>query len=69
VPRMVSIAAAADHFGVSPQTFRRWISRGKITAHRIEPRLIRVDLEEIEAKIIHTVPTLLGTWPVPDAKE
>ena len=56
--KMVSIAAAADHYDVSRQTVRRWISSGKITAYRVQPRLIRVDLEEIEAKIIHTVPTV-----------
>ena len=58
--KMVSIAAAADHYGVSLQTVRRWISRRKITAYRVEPRLIRVDLDEIEAKIIHIVPTVKG---------
>jgi excisionase family DNA binding protein len=55
---MVSIAAAADHYGVSRQTVRRWIASGRITAHRLGPRLIRVDLDEIEAKIIHTVLTV-----------
>jgi excisionase family DNA binding protein len=55
--KMVSIAAAANHYGVSRQTVRRWIARGKIHAYRVEPRLIRVDLDEIEAKIIHIVPT------------
>jgi excisionase family DNA binding protein len=43
---------------VSRQTVRRWIASGRITAYRVEPRLIRIDLEEIEAKIIHTVPTV-----------
>ena len=56
--KMVSIAAAADHYGVSRQTVRRWIASGKITAYRVGPRLIRVDLEEIEARIIHAVPTV-----------
>ena len=56
--KMVSIAAAADHYDVSRQTVRRWISSGKIAAYRVEPPLIRVDLEETEAKIIHTVPTV-----------
>jgi excisionase family DNA binding protein len=56
--KMVSIATAADHYGVSRQTVRRWIASGKITAYRVEPRLIRIDFEEIEAKIIHTVPTV-----------
>jgi len=57
MPKMVSIAAAADHFDVLRQTVRRWIASGRITAYRVEPRMIRVDLDEIEAKIIHTVPT------------
>ena len=69
MPKMVSIAAAADHYGVSQQTVRRWIASGRITAHRVGPRLIRVDLEEIEAKIVHTVPTVLGTWSLPATKE
>jgi excisionase family DNA binding protein len=55
--KMVSIAAA-EHYDVSRQTVRRWIARGKIHAYRVEPRLIRVDLDEIEAEIIHTVPTV-----------
>ena len=56
--KMVSIAAAADHYGVSRQTVGRWIASGRITAYRVGPRLIRVDLDEIEAEIIHTVPTV-----------
>jgi hypothetical protein len=49
---------AAEHYDVSRQTVRRWNARGKIHAYRVEPRLIRVDLDEIEAEIIHTVPTV-----------
>jgi len=49
-----------DHYDLSRQTVRRWIASGKITAYRVGPRLIRVDLEEIEAKIIHAVPTVNG---------
>jgi excisionase family DNA binding protein len=58
--KMVSIAASADHYGVSQQTVRRWIASGKITAQRVGPRLIRIDLDEIESKIIHAVPTVNG---------
>jgi excisionase family DNA binding protein len=43
--KMVSIAVAAEHYDVSRQTVRRWIAQGKIHAYRVEPRLIRVDLE------------------------
>ena len=49
---------AADHY--EGQTVRRWIASGRITAYRVEPRLIRVDLDEVEAKIIHPVPTVNG---------
>lgn len=67
--KMVSVAAAAEHYEVSRQTVRRWIASGKITAHRVGPRLIRIDLEEIEAEIIHTRPTVLATRSVPGTKE
>ena len=40
--KMVSIGAAADYYDVSRQTVRRWIASGKITAYRVEPRLIRI---------------------------
>ena len=43
----VDIAAVADYAGVSPSTVRRWISSGLLTAHRVGPRLIRVDRESI----------------------
>jgi predicted site-specific integrase-resolvase len=43
---------------VSRQIVRRWIASGRITAYRVGSRMIRVDLDEIEAKIIHTVPTV-----------
>jgi hypothetical protein len=60
MPKMVSIAAAADHFDVSRQTVRRWLASGRSLPIGVEPRMIRVDLDEIEAKIIHTVPTVDG---------
>jgi hypothetical protein len=40
--------------GLVVATVCSWIATGKITAHRVGPRLIRVDLDEIETKIIHT---------------
>jgi hypothetical protein len=59
LPNTLSSTLAALWAGSqSRQTVRRWIANGKITAHRVGPRLIRVDLDEIESKIIHTVPTV-----------
>jgi excisionase family DNA binding protein len=45
----VSIAVAADEFDVHTCTIRRWIAAGRITAYRVGPRLIKVDLNELDA--------------------
>jgi hypothetical protein len=50
----IQLLAALVGSGLVVATVRSWIATGKITAHRVGPRLIRVDLDEIEAKIIHT---------------
>ncbi|WP_413247711.1 helix-turn-helix domain-containing protein [Rhodococcus sp. Z13] len=47
--RLVSVPQAAEEFGVSSRTVRRYISAGRITGYRFGPRMIRVDLNEIEA--------------------
>ena len=48
---LVSIPAAAEHLGVSIPTLRRYISQGHIRAYRMGKRLIRVDLNEIDASL------------------
>lgn len=50
-PRLGSLAAAADRMGVSPDTVRRMIDRGELTGYRLGKRLIRIDLDELEASI------------------
>jgi excisionase family DNA binding protein len=40
---------AADHLGVHPNTIDRWRTDGLITAYRAGPRLLRYDLNEIDA--------------------
>jgi excisionase family DNA binding protein len=47
--RFESIPKAAEYFGVGPKTIRRWIDEGRITGFRAGPRLIRVDLNELDA--------------------
>lgn len=47
--RLSSIHAAAEEYGVHHQTIRRWISAGRITGYRFGPRMIRVDLDELDA--------------------
>lgn len=47
--RWGSLALGADYIGVSEKTIRRMISSGLITGYRVGPRLIRVDLNELDA--------------------
>ncbi|MEB3023925.1 excisionase family DNA-binding protein [[Mycobacterium] crassicus] len=47
LPARPSIAEAAEHFGVSGMTVRRWIAAGRLSAHRVGPRLIRLDRDEL----------------------
>ncbi len=41
--------AAAERWSVSVQTIRRLISNGRIVGHRLNRRIIRVDLREVDA--------------------
>ncbi len=47
LPRHPSIQESAAYLGVDPKTIRRWISQGRITAHRIGPRLIRIERDSL----------------------
>jgi excisionase family DNA binding protein len=50
-PRYVSQQTAADYAGVSVATIRGWVASGLLTGYRMGPRLIRIDLSEIEAML------------------
>jgi excisionase family DNA binding protein len=39
----------ADYMGVSLRTVREWITQGSIPGYRINARVIRVDLNEVDA--------------------
>lgn len=47
--RLSSIQDAAEEYGVHHQTIRRYISAGRITGYRFGPRMLRVDLDELDA--------------------
>ena len=47
LPPLPSVKQAANYVGVDPQTVRRWISQGRLSAKRIGPRLIRLDRDEV----------------------
>ncbi|ACV79821.1 hypothetical protein Namu_3496 [Nakamurella multipartita DSM 44233] len=54
---LVTIAAAAEFAAVNPRTIRRRISDGTITAYRVGPRILRVDLNEVENKLLRPIAT------------
>lgn len=47
--RPASIATAAEHYDVTTRTIRRWIADGKLPAWQVAGRLIRVDLDDVDA--------------------
>lgn len=47
--RWASLKDAGDYLGVTDRTIRAMISSGKIGGYRTNARLVRVDLNEIDA--------------------
>lgn len=47
--RWASLAEAADYVHVSQKTLRRMIAAGSITGYRLNARLVRLDLNELDA--------------------
>lgn len=59
IRRLESIEHAAQYLGVSAKTIRRYIAAGRVTGYRTGPRLIRVDLNELDA-MLRPIPTVGG---------
>ncbi|WGJ84243.1 excisionase family DNA-binding protein [Gordonia sp. SMJS1] len=47
--RWASIQATADYIGVTDRTVRQMIADGRLTGYRSGKRLIRLDLNEVDA--------------------
>ncbi len=47
--RWASINDAAEYVGVNTKTLRRMMARGEITGYRFGDRLLRFDLNELDA--------------------
>jgi excisionase family DNA binding protein len=47
--RYAKIADAAEYLGVTDRTIRQMIADGRITGYRSGSRLVRVDLNEVDA--------------------
>lgn len=55
--RMVSLADAAERWDVSVDTIRRMIASGKVEGRRLNGRIIRVDVAEVDA-CFRPIPTV-----------
>jgi len=53
---LVSVAVAAEYASVAPKTIRRYIAAGRLNGYRMGPRLIRVDLAELD-ELLRPIPT------------
>lgn len=49
--RWRDIDEVAEHLNCSAQTVRRMVKRGELPAHRVGYKLVRFDLNEIDAAI------------------
>lgn len=54
---LVSLAVAAERYGISIKTLRRRISDGTVHGYRVG-RLIRVDLDELSECLVVEIPTV-----------
>ena len=57
--RLVSLAAAAAYADVSTRTLRRYIAQGRLTGYRVGPRLLKVDLDDVD-QLARPIPTASG---------
>jgi len=56
---LASLTDAANHARVSTRTLRRRIADGTLTGYRMGPRLIRVDLNELDG-LLRPMPSARG---------
>jgi excisionase family DNA binding protein len=54
-PKYASMKTAAETYDVDQATIKRWIARGMIRGYRMGERLIKVDLNEIDAKVVRDI--------------
>jgi hypothetical protein len=55
--RFASVQAVAEMFDVDPATVRRWIASGLVTGYRVGDRLVKLDIAEVERKVVQPIPT------------
>jgi excisionase family DNA binding protein len=47
---------AAQYADVCYRTVRRWVASGLLPGYRVGPRLVKVDLNELD-RMLHRIPT------------
>lgn len=57
---LVSLETAAEQLNCSSKTIRRRIADGTLTGYRLGPRLLRVDIAELDCLLIRPIPTVGG---------
>ena len=60
--RLASLVDAAEYAAISTKTIRRRIACGDLTGYRVGPRLIRIDLTELDA-MLQPIPSAAGGGP------
>ncbi len=45
----MTIAETADYLGVAPSTVRAMVKDGRLAAHRLGPRIVRLNRDEVDA--------------------
>lgn len=58
--RWVDQREAAEYLGITDRTLRRMIAAGDLPAYRLGPRLLRLDLADLD-KLLRPVPVGGGT--------
>jgi excisionase family DNA binding protein len=48
-PERIGLQQAADYCDVDYRTIRRWVAEGRLNGVRIGPKLIKVDVAELDA--------------------
>ena len=54
-PRWIDQRQAAEYLGITDRTLRRMIAAGKLPAYRLGPRLLRIDVNDLDA-LLRPVP-------------
>ena len=49
--QLVTVERAAEYADCAPRTIRRYVAAGLIPGYRMGPRLVRVDLAELDAML------------------